>query len=183
MGGWVQPDRWRNGPLNRSWRLLWERVDPNTLDKTMQGSKNHFLARVGPALGLVLVIAAFSLLSDSPGQYLNDRNLRIILSQTVVVALGALGMTIIIISGGIDLSVGSVIALSGVIAALGIREGLPPEFAVLSWDRQRSARRIRQLPGHHPPQGSALRCHTDLPPRTSPPSKLDSEPFEVHSKG
>ena len=96
----------------------------------MQGSKNHFLARVGPALGLVLVIAAFSLLSDSPGQYLNDRNLRIILSQTVVVALGALGMTIIIISGGIDLSVGSVIALSGVIAALGIREGLPPEFAV-----------------------------------------------------
>ena len=99
----------------------------------MQSSKNHFLAflaRAGPAVGLVLVVVAFSLLSDSPGQYLSVLNLRIILSQTVIVALGALGMTLIIISGGIDLSVGSVIALSGVIAALGIREGLSPELAV-----------------------------------------------------
>ena len=96
----------------------------------MQGSKNDFLMRAGPALGLVLVILAFSLLSDSPGQYLSVRNLRIILSQTVIVALGTLGMTVIIISGGIDLSVGSVIALTGVIAALGIREGLSPELAV-----------------------------------------------------
>ena len=96
----------------------------------MPGSRNHFLARAGPALGLLLVIVAFSLLSDSPGQYLSVRNLRIVLSQTVIVALGALGMTVIIITGGIDLSVGSVIALSGVIAALGIRGGLPPELAV-----------------------------------------------------
>ncbi len=96
----------------------------------MHGSKNHFLSRAGPALGLLLVVVAFTLLSDSPGQYLSVRNLRIILSQTVIVALGALGMTLIIISGGIDLSVGSVIALSGVITALGIREGLSPELAV-----------------------------------------------------
>ena len=96
----------------------------------MPGSKNHFLARAGPTLGLLLVIVAFALLSDSPSQYLSVRNLRIILSQTVIVALGALGMTLIIISGGIDLSVGSVIALSGVIAALGIREGLSPALAV-----------------------------------------------------
>ena len=50
----------------------------------MQGSKQHFLARAGPALGLLLVIVAFSLLSDSPGQYLSVPNLRIILSQTVL---------------------------------------------------------------------------------------------------
>ena len=96
----------------------------------MKSPRNKFLLRAGPVLGLALVIVAFTLLSDSPGQYLSIRNLRIILSQTVIVALGALGMTVIIISGGIDLSVGSVIALSGVITALGLRAGWATESAV-----------------------------------------------------
>src|SRR5438270_13206044 len=42
--------------------------------------------------------------------------LPIFLSQTVIVALGAIGMTMIMISGGIDLSVGACIALTGVVA-------------------------------------------------------------------
>ncbi len=46
-------------------------------------------------------------MSDAPDQYLSVRNLRIVLAQTVIVALGAIGMTMIIVSGGIDLSVGS----------------------------------------------------------------------------
>ena len=52
------------------------------------------------------------------------------LAQTVIVAIGAIGMTLIIISGGIDLSVGSAIALTGVITALGLNAGLPPSTAV-----------------------------------------------------
>lgn len=44
-------------------------------------------------------------------------NFKLILTQTVIVALGALGMTIIIVSGGIDLSVGSVVAFSSVVGA------------------------------------------------------------------
>ena len=67
---------------------------------------------------------------ESPGRYLSPFNLRIVLAQTVIVAIGAIGMTLIIISGGIDLSVGSAIALTGVITALGLNAGLSPAIAV-----------------------------------------------------
>jgi ribose transport system permease protein len=86
--------------------------------------------RLGPALALVVVIAVFALLTDAPGRYLSPFNLRIVLTQTVIVAVGAIGMTLIIISGGIDLSVGATIALTGVVAALAVGAGWPPSAAV-----------------------------------------------------
>jgi ribose transport system permease protein len=88
------------------------------------------LARLGPFLGLLLVIVVFALLSESPGQYLSARNFRIVVAQTVIVAIGAIGMTLIIISGGIDLSVGSVIALTGVVTALSLHDGSAPVLAI-----------------------------------------------------
>src|SRR4026208_1164499 len=90
----------------------------------------NWLTRVGPALGLLLVIGIFALLVDSPGRFLSPNNLRIVLSQTVIVAIGAIGMTLIIISGGIDLAVGSTIALTGVITALAINAGFSPTVAL-----------------------------------------------------
>ena len=92
----------------------------------------QWLNRLGPVLGLVLVIGIFSLLVDTPARLLSPNNLRIVLSQTVIVAIGAIGMTMIIISGGIDLAVGSTIALTGVITALAINAGFPPSVALLS---------------------------------------------------
>jgi ribose transport system permease protein len=50
-------------------------------------------------------------------------NCKIILTQTVIVAVGALGMTLIIVSGGIDLSVGSMVALGSVIGASLLAKG------------------------------------------------------------
>ena len=73
----------------------------------------RWLGRAGPAVGLALVILTFALLTDAPGRYLSPFNLRIVLSQTAIVAVGAIGMTMIIVSGGIDLSVGATIALTG----------------------------------------------------------------------
>lgn len=89
-----------------------------------------WLTRLGPFLGLALVILAFSAMMESPERFLSPFNLRIVLAQTVIVAVGAIGMTMIIISGGIDLSVGSTIALAGVTTALGINAGLSPLIAV-----------------------------------------------------
>ena len=89
-----------------------------------------WLARLGPALALVIVIVVFALLTDAPARYLSPFNVRIVLTQTVIVALGAIGMTLIIISGGIDLSVGATIALTGVVAALAIGAGWSPALAV-----------------------------------------------------
>jgi ribose transport system permease protein len=93
-------------------------------------SLRAWLDRLGPLLGLVLVIAAFAVMTDTPEQYLSLRNLRIVLSQTVIVALGAIGMTLIIVGGGIDLSVGSSIALTSVVTALALREGWSPLSAI-----------------------------------------------------
>jgi len=90
------------------------------------------LARIAPAMGLLAVIFLFALMTDEPARYLSSFNLRIVLSQTVITALGAIGMTVIVISGGIDLSVGAAIALTSVVTALGIRAGWPPTVAVLA---------------------------------------------------
>jgi ribose transport system permease protein len=91
---------------------------------------SRWLIRLAPVFGLILVIGIFALMSDAPAQYLSVRNLRIVLAQTVIVALGAIGMTIIIVSGGIDLSVGSAIALTGVVTAVTLRDGGSPFTAV-----------------------------------------------------
>jgi len=87
------------------------------------------VARLGPTLALLLVVLVFALLSPDPSRYLSTFNLRVVLSQTVIVAVAAIGMTVIMISGGIDLSVGATIALTGVVAALAIASGWPPTAA------------------------------------------------------
>ncbi len=79
----------------------------------------------GPFLGLatVCLLLAFTEAREfifSPG------NLKTILTQTVIVSVGALGMTLIIISGGIDLSVGSVVAFTSVLAAKLMVAGYSP---------------------------------------------------------
>lgn len=78
---------------------------------------SRFLSVLGPLLGLLFVIGLFMLSSEIRPYFLAGGNFKIILTQTVIVAIGALGMTLIIVSGGIDLSVGSVVALTGVVAA------------------------------------------------------------------
>ena len=88
--------------------------------------------RLGPFVGLVLVIVFFAVASGAPERYLSAHNLRVVLAQTVIVAVGAIGMTLVIVAGGIDLSVGSVIALTGVVCALGLRDGWSPLLALLT---------------------------------------------------
>ena len=86
---------------------------------------------VGPVFGLVLVIGLFSLSPAVRSHFFTGINCKIILLQTVIVALGALGMTMIIVSGGIDLSVGSVVALTSVVGATSLVNGCPPAVAVV----------------------------------------------------
>jgi ribose transport system permease protein len=77
----------------------------------------------GPFFGLLVVIGLFSLSPEVRPYFLTGANFKIILTQTVIVAIGALGMTMIIVSGGIDLSVGSTVALTSVLSALLILKG------------------------------------------------------------
>ncbi len=72
---------------------------------------------LGQFLGLAIIYVVF-LVCGVPSSFFSIDNTKLVLVQTVIVGVGALGMTLIIISGGIDLSVGSVIALSSVTTAL-----------------------------------------------------------------
>src|SRR4051794_13008353 len=73
------------------------------------------LSAIGPLLGLVLVYGLFVVLG--PPNFLTWSNASTIATQTAIVGIAALGMTLIIISGGIDLSAGSMIALTTVVIA------------------------------------------------------------------
>jgi ribose transport system permease protein len=86
---------------------------------------------IGPFLGLLLVIGLFSLNSTVRPTFLSGANFKLILTQTAIVAVGALGMTMIIVSGGIDLSVGSVVALTSVVCALALVKGSSAETAII----------------------------------------------------
>jgi ribose transport system permease protein len=71
---------------------------------------------IGPVFALVLVVAIFGALR--PMEFLHPLNLANVAGQTAVIAVAAVGMTFVIVSAGIDLSVGSVIALTGVYATM-----------------------------------------------------------------
>jgi ribose transport system permease protein len=83
----------------------------------------------GVLLGLLLVALLFGLLIGP--QFLRPANLELMAIQTVIVCVAALGMTMVIVSGGIDLSVGSVVSLATVITAVLLRQGHDPAIAAL----------------------------------------------------
>lgn len=74
-------------------------------------------------MGLALVLALFGALVGP--QFFRAANLELVARQTVIVCVAALGMTMVIVAGGIDLSVGSVVALSTVATALTLQRHGP----------------------------------------------------------
>src|SRR5881409_2930986 len=92
-------------------------------------AKRRLLDETGVLIGLAIVLALFGALVGP--QFFRAANVELMARQTVIVCVAALGMTMVIVSGGIDLSVGSVVALSTVVTALLLRGGLAPALAAL----------------------------------------------------
>jgi ribose/xylose/arabinose/galactoside ABC-type transport system permease subunit len=72
----------------------------------------------GPVLGMLAVLVLFVILIGAKGElgaFLHPRNVQIIAHEATIPAIVALGMLLVIVSGGIDLSVGSVVALVSVV--------------------------------------------------------------------
>jgi len=82
-------------------------------------ARRRLLAETGVLIGLALVLALFGALIGP--QFFRAANMELVARQTVIVCVAALGMTMIIVAGGIDLSVGSVVALSTVVIAVLLR--------------------------------------------------------------
>jgi ribose transport system permease protein len=81
-----------------------------------------------PFLSLIVLFVALSIASP---YFLTANNLASVARQTAVFNTMALGMTIVIISGGIDLSVGSILGLSGLIGTMALERGYPIPVGVL----------------------------------------------------
>jgi ribose transport system permease protein len=88
------------------------------------------LDRTGTLLGLILVAIVFGVLVGS--QFFAPGNVELMARQAAIVCMAALGMTVVIATGGIDLSVGSIISLSTVVIALALRGGHAPLTAALA---------------------------------------------------
>lgn len=91
-------------------------------------SVGSFVKRLGPLLGLIILVLFISILNPSFLQYQNILNL---LRQVSINALIAFGMTFVILTGGIDLSVGAILALAGALTAGMMVSGLPPFLAII----------------------------------------------------
>ena len=92
---------------------------------------------LAPFFALALVVGAFSLLPTTEGQpvrdfFLTGDNARFIAAQGIVIALGTLGMALVLLSGGIDLSAGASAALAGVVAATLLATGHSVSTALLA---------------------------------------------------
>ena len=92
----------------------------NHLDNIMQ--------KLGPLLGFIILVVIVSILIQAFYTPLNILNL---LRQVAINALIAYGMTFVILTGGIDLSVGSILALSSALMAGMMVSGLDPILAII----------------------------------------------------
>lgn len=89
---------------------------------------DHLMQKLGPLVGLFILILIVSALNPS---FLAPLNVLNLLRQVAINALIAFGMTFVILTGGIDLSVGSILALSSVLMSGMIVSGLDPILAIL----------------------------------------------------
>jgi ribose transport system permease protein len=85
--------------------------------------------QLGTLAGLALLVILLTVMSP---HFLTVSNLMNVMEQTSINAVIAVGMTFVILSGGIDLSVGSLVALSGVALAAALQAGAPLPVALLA---------------------------------------------------
>jgi ribose transport system permease protein len=82
-------------------------------------------------LPFLSLIGLFVFLSIASPYFLTTTNLASVVRQTAVINIMALGMTLVIVSGGIDLSVGAILAFSGVAGTMAMASGQPIWVGIL----------------------------------------------------
>lgn len=87
-------------------------------------SMKEWIDKLMPLAALLFVYIVFAIIA--PPSFVSLKNLELIVRQTAIVGTASLGMTLVIISGGIDLSVGSIVALVTVCIAWLLMAGAPP---------------------------------------------------------
>lgn len=87
----------------------------------MNANAKDWLKRLQPLIALFVMVVALSLMSDRFLTLLNGRNILLQISVNLCISIG---MTLVILTGGIDLSVGAVLAFAGAFAAGLLKNGI-----------------------------------------------------------
>ena len=95
-----------------------------------QTNIRELLQRYGLILSFLLLCLVLSILSD---RFLTVDNMVNVLRQSTINGIIAVGMTFVILTAGIDLSVGSILALSSVVTAAMLQSGVPVPAAISGW--------------------------------------------------
>lgn len=86
-----------------------------------------FVARFAPLIFLLVLMAVFAFLEP---RFLSSINLFNVMRQVSITGLLAIGMTFVILTAGIDLSIGSLLAFAGLVAAAVAKGGMQDRFTV-----------------------------------------------------
>lgn len=105
-------------PLSPPW---WARI--RKLASSLAGESAWGLDKIGALAGLLILVLMFSLLSPP---FRQPGNLMLIVMDAATVGIVAVGQTMVLLTGGIDLSVGSTVALTGLVAAGLMKYGIGP---------------------------------------------------------
>ena len=95
----------------------------------LKNNPKELLQKFGPLLALLLIAVIITIINPS---FMTTTNILNVLRQVSISALIAFGMTFVILTGGIDLSVGSTLALTGAIAASMLASGFDPILTILA---------------------------------------------------
>ncbi|MEN6410047.1 MAG: ABC transporter permease [Anaerolineaceae bacterium] len=104
-------------------------MSAQTTTPVSKAARRSILQRFGLLLVFLLLAAVLSILSD---RFLTVNNLLNVFRQASINGIVSVGMTLVILTGGIDLSVGSILALSAVIGADLMTSGVPVFWSVLA---------------------------------------------------
>jgi ribose transport system permease protein len=97
-------------------------MSATTAGGVIPAARSFPMQKVLPFVSLIFLFVGLAIASP---HFLTPTNLSSVVRQTAVINIMALGMTIIIISGGIDLSVGAILAMGGLLGTMAMAKGMP----------------------------------------------------------
>ncbi|PGL71002.1 ABC transporter permease [Bacillus sp. AFS055030] len=107
-------------------------MNANVQTRSQSGNLKRASSILWNRLGMVFVLFILCLLlTFTAPNFLEAENILNVLKQVSIIAILAAGMTIVILTGGIDLSVGSTVALSGVISVMASSSGINPFLSMI----------------------------------------------------
>ena len=109
--------------------MMQNKTMANTTGKNKSKTNmNTLFDKVGVLIALVILVVVMAIFAPN---FLTTSNIFGVLQQVAVIGIISVGMTFVILLGGIDLSVGSTVAFAGLVIGIAMRAGIPVVISLL----------------------------------------------------